>query len=85
MQEYNDVLFVCAAGNNGGVVPVYPAAFELSNSISVGSFDWTGHVSKFSNLSESVDVGTWPIYIATLLDVRFFSFRDHFPYSSLHK
>ncbi len=54
------VLFVAAAGNSGNDSdsrPLYPAAFDLDNIISVGSMTSTGRRSFFSNYGKvSVDV-----------------------------
>ena len=59
MQDNSDVLFVCAAGNNGrntDANPYYPASFDLPNIISVGSVDFEGKISAFSNYGFNVDV-----------------------------
>ena len=45
MAENSDILFVCAAGNSGDSKPVYPAAFDLPNVVSVASIDNTGSLS----------------------------------------
>ncbi|MDR2711644.1 MAG: S8 family serine peptidase, partial [Clostridiales bacterium] len=50
--EASNMLFVCAAGNNGYNIdnyPVYPAAFDLGNVISVASINEDGRMSRFSN------------------------------------
>ncbi len=56
----SDMLFVCAAGNNSadlGETPIYPAAIESENIISVSSINKDGLLSAFSNYGdESVDV-----------------------------
>ncbi len=54
------VVFVAAAGNdaaNSDINPLYPAAYDLDNIISVGSVSNLGKVSLFSNYGKiSVDV-----------------------------
>ena len=62
----SNALFMCAAGNgdvyknglnNDGNVKFYPASFDLSNIISVGSIDKNGYLSTFSNYGAvSVDI-----------------------------
>ena len=47
------VLVICAAGNNGTSRPMYPAAYDLPNIISVGAIDRTGRIASFSNRSRS--------------------------------
>ena len=58
--ENSSMLFVCAAGNglyNVDEYPVYPAAFDLDNIISVTSIDANGHLSRFANYGiQSVDI-----------------------------
>ncbi|MBE5965716.1 MAG: hypothetical protein E7255_01880 [Lachnospiraceae bacterium] len=60
MIDHSDMLFVCAAGNghiNIDEAPVYPAAFDSSNIISVASANKEGILSRFSNYGEySIDV-----------------------------
>ena len=60
MIDHSDMLFVCAAGNghiNIDEAPVYPAAFDSSNIISVASANKEGILSSFSNYGEySIDV-----------------------------
>jgi len=59
MQNNSDILFICAAGNNGrnvDIYPFYPASFDLPNVISVGSVGSDGQISSFSNYGLSVDV-----------------------------
>lgn len=55
------VLFVAAAGNsavNADVNPMYPAAYDNENIISVASLDESGGLSYFSNYgANSVDLG----------------------------
>jgi len=53
----SEILFACAAGNNGANVqqsPVYPACFGVSNIISVASINISGGLSSFSNYSNSL-------------------------------
>jgi subtilisin family serine protease len=56
----SNMLFVCAAGNSGTNIdtnPIYPACYDCSNIISVGSINKNGNLSSFSNYGEkSVDV-----------------------------
>lgn len=56
----SQMLFVCAAGNNFEEIdfnPIYPAAFEFDNIISVASINKNGNLSSFSNFGEvSVDI-----------------------------
>jgi len=47
-------IVVCASGNTYGERTVYPAC--LPNTISVGSIDKEGNISKFSNRGDSVDI-----------------------------
>lgn len=57
--ENSGILFISSAGNRGGDVkdlPVYPAAFDLSNIISVTSHDTLGVLPNFSNYGSSVDI-----------------------------
>lgn len=53
-------LHVCAAGNDGAnndVVPVYPAAFQMPNLITVAAGDEQGQLTSFSNYgSQSVHI-----------------------------
>ena len=52
----SNMLFVCSAGNQGSNVETYPAAFELSNVISVGSTDLSGAVADFCNKRQNYDL-----------------------------
>lgn len=56
-----DMLFIAAAGNssvNADVSPMYPAAYQEPNIISVASIDRFGALSSFSNYGAvSVDIG----------------------------
>ncbi|WP_368292719.1 kelch repeat-containing protein [Dehalobacter sp. TBBPA1] len=58
--ENSGLLFVCAAGNSNQNIdssPVYPAAYNLDNVISVASLNQSGNLSHFSNYgNSSVDV-----------------------------
>ncbi|MCT4595709.1 MAG: S8 family serine peptidase [Anaeromicrobium sp.] len=52
----SNMLFVCAAGNSGVNInssPVYPAAFNLDNVITVGAMNKSGHLYKNSNYGEN--------------------------------
>ncbi len=56
----SDMLFVCAAGNDGLNLdgkPIYPGCYELSNVICVGNADKNGRLNTKSNYSSrSVDI-----------------------------
>ena len=60
------ILFVCAAGNNGSAEPIYPAAFELPNVLSVAAVDNKGGLASFSNYNESVDVAAPGVKILSI-------------------
>ena len=52
----SDILFVCAAGNSStdiDTTPIYPAAYDCDNIISVASVDRYGTLSSFSNYGVS--------------------------------
>jgi len=54
--ENSDMLFICAAGNNGvdiDTTPVYPASFNGENIISVASVNRNGLLSAFSDYGPS--------------------------------
>lgn len=59
-EKYKDILFVVAAGNGHldlGVSPVYPAAFEMENLLTVTALDEAGKLWEHSNFgSHSVHV-----------------------------
>lgn len=60
--ERAGMFFVCAAGNHHadlGEVPIYPAAFSLENSISVGALNQDLGLSYFSNYGEKVEIAAW--------------------------
>ncbi|WP_432663363.1 S8 family serine peptidase [Wukongibacter baidiensis] len=55
--EGNNMLFVCAAGNKGlniEAFPLYPAAYNSENIISVASTNKDGNLSIFSNYGENL-------------------------------
>ena len=56
MQE-SDMLFVCAAGNRGNNIPVFPASYTLPNVISVAAINNAGYLYTYSNYGIFVDVG----------------------------
>lgn len=59
MNAADDVLFVCAAGNqkcNIDEQPIYPAAYGLPNTITVTSVNADDGLSYFSNYGEKVDI-----------------------------
>lgn len=61
--EASAMTFVCAAGNNRldlDVTPIYPACFNLPNTVSVTALNEDLGLSYFSNYSpEHVDVAAW--------------------------
>lgn len=65
MEEYSDMLFVCAAGNSGSDMAVYPAAFDLPNIISVASHDNTGKLAGSSNFGSYIDIAAPGVDIYT--------------------
>ena len=55
----NNVLFVAAAGNSGNdlsITPEYPAAFQISNSMTVGAGTPSNNMAEFSNFGLLVDI-----------------------------
>ncbi|TEB06806.1 tRNA3(Ser)-specific nuclease WapA precursor [Pelotomaculum schinkii] len=52
----SNMVFVCAAGNDDSANPVYPAAFDLPNVISVGAVNQSGQKASFSNYGAYVDL-----------------------------
>jgi len=52
----SDILFLCSAGNNGDETAIYPAAYNLSNTVSIGSVDNSGNIASFSNYGGMVNV-----------------------------
>lgn len=55
----SNMIFVCAAGNNNvdlNVTPYYPAAWNLSNQITVGAIDNLGHKASYSNYGSLVHI-----------------------------
>lgn len=69
LSDYNDtlytamknsgMLFVAAAGNSGGdtaVSPMYPAAYDLDNIISVANLNFDGTLNSTSNYGSDVDI-----------------------------
>lgn len=57
--KQSNMLFVCAAGNDGdnfSEVKTYPAAYDLDNIISVAAMNRNGEISEFSNYGEGVDI-----------------------------
>lgn len=61
--EESGLFFVCAAGNSRldlGKKPIYPAAFSLDNSISVGALNEDMGLAYFSNYGDqAVDIAAW--------------------------
>ena len=54
MEENPEVLFICAAGNNGTEQYIYPAAFRLPNVVSVTSVNNQGNLAYQSNYGSRV-------------------------------
>lgn len=55
----SDMLFVCAAGNDGNNMqeyPCYPAAYNADNIISVAASDANGKLAEFSNYGAGTDI-----------------------------
>ncbi len=69
MAEADDLLFICAAGNNHQNITqeqVSPASFDLPNVITVGAINSRGKLASFSNYSQKdVDVAAPGEDIAT--------------------
>lgn len=64
------MLVIASAGNNGSDVnetPVYPAAFALSNLISVAAMDNRGSLASFSSFGSMVDVAAPGVDILSTL------------------
>ena len=60
--EESGMFFVCAAGNHRrdlSETPVYPAAFSLENSVSVGALNQDLGMAYMSNYGENVDIAAW--------------------------
>lgn len=60
LQDYiktSDMLFVCAAGNDGKKIenrPIYPAMYNYKNVIAVANMRWDGKLHSTSNYSKSI-------------------------------
>lgn len=63
--EESDIVFVCAAGNDGTSQYIYPAAFGLPNIISVAAADANGNLADFSNYGDRVDLAAPGVDIYT--------------------
>lgn len=64
------MLFICASGNSSKDIetsPIYPAAFSISNVISVASCDSTGSLALFSNFGKNVDIAAPGVDILSTL------------------
>ena len=64
------ILFVTAAGNTGvdcSNVSIYPACFEILNSISVAATDNRGNLASFSSYGSSIDVACPGVNILSTL------------------
>ncbi|WP_146173978.1 S8 family serine peptidase [Saccharothrix carnea] len=60
------VVVVAAAGNSGGGVPLYPAAYP--EVLAVGATDWNGDLTDFSSWGEHIDVAAPGLDITSLDD-----------------
>lgn len=59
VMKNSGMLFIAAAGNQGSdtaVKPMYPAAFDLDNVISVANLNYDGTLNASSNYGSSVDI-----------------------------
>ncbi len=64
------ILFVCAAGNSNSdtsIAPMYPAAFGISNVISVTAVDNNGSLAGFANYGKTVDLAAPGVGILSTL------------------
>jgi len=66
IESNGDVLFVCAAGNNGDETPVYPASYGLPNVISAAAMDNTANIYINSNYGPLVDIAAPGVDIYTV-------------------
>ncbi|GEM_PF-3499834 len=70
IEQAQDLLFVCAAGNDGidaDKIPIYPASYSYSNIMSVAATDENDDLCYFSNYGQNrVDVGAPGINISVL-------------------
>ncbi len=68
--QNTDILFVCAAGNNGrnsSSMPNYPAGFDIPNVLSVAALDNKGKLASFSNFGSNVQVAAPGVNILSTL------------------
>ena len=85
--ENSGILFVCSAGNFGANTaekPVYPAAFELNNIISVAAIDSRGLLPSFTSYGYNVDLaapGT-SILCTTYGEANNVTYNDNYDYYS---
>ncbi|MDR1560427.1 MAG: S8 family serine peptidase [Clostridiales bacterium] len=56
IREYEDILFVCSAGNFGNETPFYPAALGYDNVISVSAINSSGSMPDWSNYGPFSDI-----------------------------
>ncbi len=57
--EESDILYICAAGNKGiniDQTPVYPAAFEMDNLVTVTAIDAQGALPSYANYGTRVEL-----------------------------
>lgn len=86
VMKASEMLFVCAAGDgssNLSVAPVYPAAYQLNNVLSVASTDQEGRLSFFSNDGfRTVDIATLGEEIVTTLPNQTYGMRSGTSYAA---
>lgn len=66
VMKESDMLFVCAAGNDGSnnnSCPVYPASYKLTNSISVTFIDPDGYLAGNANYGTDIDIAAPGVHI----------------------
>jgi subtilisin family serine protease len=70
IKDFPDMLFVCAAGNDGvdsDTTPHYPSSFEYDNVLSVAAVDKNNVLASFSNFgTKTVDIAAPGVDIASL-------------------
>lgn len=77
--ENSNILFVCAAGNNFSdisIFPVYPAAYDLANVISVAAINNNGDFWIASNYGIKVNVAAPGKSIISTLPDNQYAFKD---------
>ncbi len=79
-----DMLFVCAAGNDGNGGISYPAAFGLRNVISVGAIDNQGHIADFVSNGAHIDLYAPGVGIQTVNAKNEYVFVKGTSYAAAH-